>query len=549
MAQAGRSFLPLIDLSATRQQTTNLGSILWFEMRRQPKSIPTPDLLRSVVKVLTVSDDPDYDQPWQTRGPSSSTGSGAIVKTKRGLRVLTNAHVVQNQVFVEVRRHGLSEKYAAEVEGVGHECDLALLRVDNREFFAGAKAIPLGKLPALSEHVSVLGYPIGGERLSVTQGVLSRIEVTSYAQSQRRLLAGQIDAAINAGNSGGPVVRNGRLVGVAFQSLEEGENIGYMIAEPVVRHFLDDLDDGRFDGFPDLGAVTRNLESEAHRRSLGLTEPHGVLVSDVVYGGSGWGALKRGDVLLEVDGTKIAADGTVPFPRGSRIDYAYVVSLHHVGDRLDLKVWRDHRTVNLNVELVQPQHLVAEDRYDVKPTYYIFGGLLFVPLTRDYLKTWGQHWWAHAPHPLMAKYETSIRTPAQHEVVVLQKVLADPVNLGYHDLESVEVVRVQGKAIRGLDDLIRAVETDTSEFLSFETADGSVVVLNREQSIARLPHIMRRFGVPRDRSADLNGKRPSPQEAPKLAKAAARRPSRHPLAKTRRRPSKPPPKRRAPRSA
>jgi len=92
---------------------------------------------------------------------------------------------------------------------------------------------------------------------------------------------------------------------------------------------------------------------------------------------------------------------------------------------LDLKVWRDHRVVNLNVELLPPQHLVAEDRYDVKPTYYIFGGLLFVPLTRDYLKTWGQHWWAHAPHPLMAKYETAIRTPAQHEVVVLQKVLAE----------------------------------------------------------------------------------------------------------------------------
>jgi hypothetical protein len=221
------------------------------------------------------------------------------------------------------------------------------------------------------------------------------------------------------------------------------------------------------------------------------------------------------------------------------------VSLRHVGDRLDLKVWRDHRTVNLNVELLPPQHLVAEDRYDVKPTYYIFGGMLFVPLTRDYLKTWGQHWWAHAPHPLMARYETGIRTPSQHEVVVLQKVLADPVNLGYHDMESVEVVRVQGKAIRGLSDLIRAIETDTSEFISFETVDGSVAVLNREQAIARLPHIMRRFGVPRDRSADLNGKRHPAAEAPKLAKTSARRPSRHPLAKARKRPSKPAAKRRA----
>jgi hypothetical protein len=150
----------------------------------------------------------------------------------------------------------------------------------------------------------------------------------------------------------------------------------------------------------------------------------------------------------------------------------------------------------------------------------------------------------------MAKYESGIRTPAQHEVVVLQKVLADPVNLGYHDMESIEVVRVQGKAIRSLNDLIRYVESDTSEFMSFETVDGAVVVLNRQQSILRLPHVMRRFGVPRDRSADLAGKRPPLLDAPRVAKATPRgRPSRHPLAKARKRPSRPPTKRRAKRSA
>jgi S1-C subfamily serine protease len=455
-----------------------------------------------VVKVLTVSDDPDYEQPWQTRGPASFSGSGAIIKTKSGLRILTNGHVVQNHVFVEVRRHGRSSKYPAEVEGVGHECDLALLNVADPDFFRGAKPIPLGKLPALSQHVSVLGYPIGGERLSVTQGVLSRIEVTSYAQSQRRLLAGQIDAAINSGNSGGPVVRNGRLVGVAFQSLEEGENIGYMIAEPVVRHFLRDLEDGTFDGFPDLGVVTHSLESTSHRRSLGLNHEHGVLVANVAYGGSAWRVIKRGDVLLEVGGVKIAAEGTVPFGRDSRIDYAYVVSLRHCGDVLPVKVWRNHRVLEMEVKLRPPQHLVSEDRYDVKPNYFLFGGLLFVPLTRDYLKTWGQHWWASAPHSLMARYESGVRTPQRREVVVLQKVLADRANHGYHDVESVEIHRVQGTAIRDLKHMVSLLN-GTSEYVCFETAEGMQIVLDRKEAIERTPHILQRFGVPRDRSPDL----------------------------------------------
>ena len=90
---------------------------------------PSKELLRNVVKVYTVSDAPDYEQPWQTQGPESASGSGVVVRTKKGLRVLTNGHVVENNVFAELRRYGVAQKFVAEVEGLGHTCDLALLRV------------------------------------------------------------------------------------------------------------------------------------------------------------------------------------------------------------------------------------------------------------------------------------------------------------------------------------------------------------------------------------------------------------------------------------
>jgi S1-C subfamily serine protease len=460
-------------------------------------------VLRSVVKVLTVSDAPDYDQPWQTHGASSGSGSGAIVETSAGQRVLTNSHVVENQVFVEVRRYGRSRKYLAEVEGVGHECDLALLRVEDPEFFEGTEPLPLGELPDLSDQVSVLGYPIGGDRLSITQGIVSRIEMSPYAQSQRHLLACQIDAAINSGNSGGPVVKDGELVGIAFQALDEGENIGYMIAVPVVRHFLRDLEDGTFDGPPDLGVVTQTLESSAHRRSLGLEQSHGLLVTAVVYEGSAWRGLEVGDVLLEIDGVKISADGTVRFRKGERLDYAYEISQHHVADEINVEIWRDGKPMSCTAKLKPPQYLVPEDRYDIKPTYYLCGGLLFVPLTRDYLKTWGSDWWTAAPRSLVSLYDGAVRTPSRTEVVVLQKVLADKVNQGYHDLESIVVTKVQGKRIKDLRALIDLVEGAKDEFVRFEGADGTRIVLDRERAGKRLKPIMKRFGVPSDRSEDL----------------------------------------------
>jgi S1-C subfamily serine protease len=472
-------------------------------MDRDPEELAA--LLASVVSVTTVSDAYDYEQPWQTEGPASSSGSGAIVETSRGLRVLTNAHCVENAVFVEVRRHGSPDKHVARVEAIGHECDLALLHVEDESLFEGTRALPIGELPRLGDRVQVCGYPIGGERLSVTQGLVSRIEVVRYAQSQRRLLAMQIDAAINAGNSGGPVLRDGVLVGVAFQALEGADRIGHSIAAPIVQHFVKDVEDGFYDGFPALGVVVQRLESRAHRRFLGLSEADGggVLVIRVAYGSSAWGTLRTGDVLLELGGEKIAADGTVFLREGELVGFDYVVSKKQVEETLSVRFVRAGREREEQIVLCEPKYLVAEDRYDVPPSYYIFGGVLFVPLTRDYLKTWGPHFWHDAPRDLVAIYEHGIRTPEREEPVVLQKVLADRVNQGFHQLGSLLVLRAQSIPVRCLAHLVEIIEATDEPFVVIDLSDGLSVVLDRAEAIASHADILERFGVPDDRSEDL----------------------------------------------
>jgi len=463
-------------------------------------------LLRSVVKVLCVSDAADYDQPWQSHGPSSCTGSGTIIETTNGPRVLTNAHCVADHVFIEVRRYGKSQKFEAEVEALGHECDLALLRIDDEDFFAGTVPMRVGSLPRLGQRVSALGYPVGGERLSITEGIVSRIELVSYAQTNRELLAVQIDAAINSGNSGGPVVKGGELVGVAFQALDDAEGVGYMIAPPVVRHFLADVGSGSYEGFPALGATTQRLQSPAQRRSLGLPERSkgGVLIKRVCFGGSAHGVLNAGDVLLAVDGAPIASDGTVELSDGVLVKFRQKISEHFVGERLPVTVWRAGQQIICVIELKPPPFLVAEDRYDARPSYFVYGGMLFVPLTRDYLKTWGETWWQSAPHELVAFYENELRTQDRQEVVVLQKVLADRVNRGYHDLDNLVIESVDGTRVQSLAHMVELVEAPTSEsYITFVGSDGTTVVFNRSQVRKRSRKMLAKFGVPSDRSEDL----------------------------------------------
>jgi S1-C subfamily serine protease len=453
---------------------------------------------------MTVSDSPDYEQPWQTLGAGPSTGSGAIVATPQGLHVLTNAHVVEDATFIEVRREGQTRKTVAEVVSYGEACDLALLSIEDSTFFEGAKPIPIGELPSLGDPVTVLGFPIGGEHLSITEGVVSRIELTMYVQNERNLLSVQIDAAINSGNSGGPVLLDGKLVGIAFQSLEEAENIGYVISAPVVQHFLRDAESPPYDGFPDLGLTVQRLESSAHRKFLGLPRSRsGVLVTQVHYGSPCWKVLQRGDVLLKVDGEPIAADGTVKLGERARIEFQYVPSMRYVGEDISLQVYRAQERSTHQVTLQPHRPLVPGRAVGGRPAWFVYAGLLFVPLTRSWLETWGEGWRSRAPATLVSLYDHGVRTSRTHEVVILQKVLADKVNRGYHELESLQISKVQGRRVRGLSDLVRTVDATEDEFVVFETPDRQRIVLERELAAERAEAILRRYAVPTDRSADL----------------------------------------------
>ena len=166
-----------------------------------------------VVKIFAVSSPPNYFLPWQNFSQRNASASGFVIE---GKRIITNAHAVSYPTFITVRKPGDQTRYPARVVSVNHECDLAILTVDAPGFFDGIPPMELAELPPLQSSVSVIGYPVGGDNVSITSGVLSRIEPRRYSHSGKQLLAAQVDAAINPGNSGGPAMHGGKVVGIAF---------------------------------------------------------------------------------------------------------------------------------------------------------------------------------------------------------------------------------------------------------------------------------------------------------------------------------------------
>ena len=457
-----------------------------------------------VVRVYSTYQDPDYECPWQSVAPRGSTGSGVVVGPGR---ILTGAHVVANATFVQVQKQSDPKKVTARVLAISHDCDLALLEIEDKPFARGIKSSVVGDLPKLRDAVQVVGYPIGGEEVSITEGVVSRIEVQRYEHSQRHLLAVTVDAAINEGNSGGPVFARGKIVGIAFQAMPDAENVGEMVPAPIIRRFLDGVKKKKLPYVPGIGITTQPLENPALRKHLGMkTRDSGVLVTAVQYGSSAWGKFLDGDVLMELDEHRIADNGTIRYRARHRCQFDAVIGDYHCGDVINARVLRKGKSKNVALPMHPMKWLVPRTEYDRRPMWFLFGGLVFQRLTAEYLRNWGENWWDKAPKELLHSYYHGLRKPEQQEVVVLAQVLADAVNVGYEAFHNDSVVSVNGTPPVDMLDFIQRVDKATGDVV-IKLSSGATVLLDAANARDAEARIVALYHVPGDRSVDLPKRR------------------------------------------
>lgn len=459
----------------------------------------------SIVKIYSTASRPDYQTPWALSSPSQLSGSGCVVE---GKRILTNAHVVADTTFIEVRLHGQSKRYKARVLKVAHDVDLAFLTVDDESFFSGIKPLEIGDLPAAQQEVLVYGFPIGGDSLSITRGILSRIEHQSYVHSGLEFLAGQIDAAINPGNSGGPVIVNNRIAGVVMQSYGPGisENIGYMVPGIVIEHFLHDIEDGRYDGFPAIGIITQNIGNPDMKRKYHMSDSQtGVIVNHIHVGSPAEDKVMKDDILMKVDGHPVSDSGTVEFRPGERTYYSYYIEMHQVGEEVNLELLRNGKieTVNLRLENKRGDFdLVPGERYDELPRYFIYGGIVFSPLTKNLLKGLGRAW-RHRASPEMLLELKDRPTDEKKEVVVVLKVLAAEINKGYHNIRNWIVREVNGKKFKDFNEFYKTVTTSKEPYTVLRNGRGFQIVIDRRKAEESHRKILKTYRIKEDRSPDL----------------------------------------------
>ena len=294
-----------------------------------PEGSPFEDFFRDFM-------DRNGNNPNQRPRRSQALGSGFVI-SEDGF-IVTNNHVIEGADEINIEFFNGSE-LPAEVIGTDPKTDIALLKVSSD---APLKPVPFGDSDAarVGEWVLAMGNPLG-QGFSVSAGIVS---------ARNRELSGtyddyiQTDAAINRGNSGGPLFNmDGEVIGVntAILSPNGGSiGIGFAMSSNVVTKVVDQLKEFGETRRGWLGVRIQDVTADI-AESIGLQTAEGALVTDVPEGPAAEAGMQAGDVILSFDGGAVADTRELVRRVGDTT----------VGKAVDVQVWRDGQTEQLEITL------------------------------------------------------------------------------------------------------------------------------------------------------------------------------------------------------
>jgi S1-C subfamily serine protease len=491
-----------------------------------PHRLHAQDTIRDlVVKIHAIHQSPDLFRPWTKTTPQQIKGSGVVID---GKRILTNAHVVKYASQIYVQPNQSANHIAARVEALSAGMDLAILKLDDESFFESRGTLPFAdEMPRVKDSINVYGYPTGGTELSVTQGIVSRIEYTDYYYQAAGLRI-QVDAALNFGNSGGPAVSDGKLVGLVFSLIQNAQNIGYLIPVEEIQLFLADVADGVYDGKPQVFDLIQTVENEALRRRLGLPKSiNGVMIAQPYRSDPDY-PLQEWDVVTKIGDTPIDSDGKVAIRYDLRLSSAYLVQKYAKNGFLPLTVYRDGRLVDINLPVRTQRELVIPYLMDKTPRFFIFGPFVFSQTTQDYLERLGNQRppsLGRRPSPLVTRRFDRPNFDNEELVIVASPLFPHRITRGYDDPNRAVLSEVNGVQIKNLRHLVELLRDNHDEQISFKFASSGVLthetmVFNRAELMDATAKILEENGIRYPFSPDLRAVWETPKQAGMEAKSA-----------------------------
>jgi S1-C subfamily serine protease len=443
---------------------------------------------------------PDAFKPWTKQAPTEITASGVVIE---GKRILTNAHVVLYASQVQVQANAQGDKLPATVVAVAPGIDLAVLQLDDPSFFDTHPPVSrAGKLPQIKDAVLAYGFPTGGNSLSITKGIVSRIEFVAYNYPVSGLRI-QIDAAINPGNSGGPAIAGDKMVGLAFSKAGgDTQNIGYIIPNEEVELFLKDIADGHYDGKPAMYDELQTLENPALREYLKLDKSiEGMVVhrpdkTDVSY------PLKEWDVLTRIGDIPIDNQGMIKLDKDVRVSFAYQIQHLANNGKVPMTLVRAGKTLQIQLPVSAEHPTLLTDLRGNYPSYFIYGPLVFSTATWQFVANFEKNvnlmrMLGAVKNPLITRALDPPDAETEELVVISSPFFPHKLANGYSNAAGSVVQSINGTHVRSLKHLVALLRDLKDPFVTieFDQKGNEALVFSRTAMLAATDEILTDNGV------------------------------------------------------
>ncbi len=452
-----------------------------------------------LVTLIVTSQRYDYGSPWQKGEITRANITGCVIE---GRRILTSAYALSDSVRVEVLKKGEPRKYTAEVAIKDFHTGLAIVRVPEEEFFNGLTPVVFSTNGRLFGETAKVYKWDAMTNLKEFTAELNKSSIRFY-EPNCGVLMHQLSTVMNEGGNGEPVFVKGKLVGIATGLSGETKTL-FAIASNVIERMLKDLADGNYQGVPFFWCDSVDMQGDENLKEyFGMQrEDTGIMITDIPPLSSGGEVLKKNDIILSINGITIDDNGMYDSDRYGKLYYYGILQLNtFVGDTVRMRILRNKEKLDLQFNLkpvpddccVIP--LISNDR---APNYYVFGGLVFQELSNGYFESWGSDWKKKGDKRMLHYYDSIKSLAGQggaRKIIVLNRVLADRINKGYHYMSNQILKKVNGQEVLNIRHLKSVVQGSKNKFAVFDFVGDSSIVLDRKLVVASEKELLKRYNI------------------------------------------------------
>jgi PDZ domain-containing protein len=441
----------------------------------------------------------DHYQPWKHMNLTQRTACGTAVGP---YQVITTASRVTDTAFIRARRFGQNEYINAQVQVIDYDSNLCLLQLDQKTMTKPLQPLTFSESYQKGAEVEFYWLSAIG-RIQTGRGFIQDHKVQKSTLSHAHFLNYIISNISQSASSAQLFFLKGEPIGIAASSSKENKQARLIPAERI-KHFLADVADGAYQGFPAFGFDTAELLDPTLRKYLKMPEDmqQGTYVRDVHNVGTGCKALQAGDVVLQIEGAELDAHGRYVDAKFGQIGFPHLISRRNIGETLEFEIWRDGKKQVLSIRaenFAAPEMLVPYYEYDRQPKYIVTAGFVFQRLTRPYLMKWGGDWQGKVDPHIYHYLRTMAYKPSEErkEIMILSHVIPADINLGYHSMRQEVVKTVNGKTIGSIQDIADALKLNPDsryDVIEFEHSNPTVVI-DRSQLAQANAQISQRYGI------------------------------------------------------